>query len=157
MNYKEAVKIATEFDSNMNVKDSFRHIVYMNHLDGTACEFHHANLKINEVNGEKWYMIFTEHNGFHVYHEEDLEYCYEVNNDPSNNDKVIRLIEMEVDLDEEVIDGIAKLAYKEIKNDKAALFNYGARKALELIVSTDGECLKELKKGKKSIKPKTKK
>ena len=57
-------------------------------------------------------------------------------------DKIIKMCEMELDLDEKTIKGLCEYALKEIKNDRDALVNYAANKILTQIVETDGECLK---------------
>lgn len=59
-----------------------------------------------------------------------------------SKDKIIKMVEMELDLSEDVIKGLCKYALKNIKNDKEALINYAANKILTEIVETKGKCLK---------------
>jgi len=57
--------------------------------------------------------------------------------------KEIKMIEMELDLSEDTIQGIIEFALERIKNDKKALINYGVNEMLKEIVDTEGECLSE--------------
>ena len=61
------------------------------------------------------------------------------------DDKIVMMHEIELNLAEDVIDGLCQFALDNIKNDKKALINYAANLVLERIVETDGECLKDLK------------
>lgn len=137
MNYKEARAKAKEINKGSRSDLHFSNVIYADHLDGTKMELWYADL----IEEGEWIMFLTEHHGFFVYHKDDLENYYSV--PMKDADKTVRMVEMEMDLDPEVIDGITKLALEEIKNDKRALFNYGIIKALEAIVATDGECLKK--------------
>jgi len=142
MNHKDILDKAEEISKTKRAGENFKHIVFMKHCDGTICEFHYADLQDYTTDyGEKWHMIFTEHNGFHVYHNEDLEYCY--SDERSNTEKSIRMVNMDIDLDEKVYNGLVDYALENIKDDKEALINYAVNKALGEIVRTDGECLKD--------------
>ena len=61
-------------------------------------------------------------------------------------DKIIKMVEIEVDLEEDTIEKITKFALETIKNDKKALINYGVNKLLEKMIE------REEKKGKKKAK-----
>lgn len=60
-------------------------------------------------------------------------------------DKIVQMVEIELDLDKKVIDGLIEYALENIKNDHGALVNYAANKILKEIAETDGECLNCLK------------
>jgi hypothetical protein len=47
-------------------------IVRVNHGDGTRYEFHCAFAKLVTCNEQEWLMVFSEHNGFHVFSVGDL-------------------------------------------------------------------------------------
>lgn len=47
-------------------------VVEVNHGDGTRYVFHCAFAKLVECNDQEWLMVFTEHNGFHVFSVGDL-------------------------------------------------------------------------------------
>ena len=57
-------------------------------------------------------------------------------------EKIIKMCQIELELDEKTIKGLCKYALKEIKNDRDALVNYAANKILTEIVETDGKVLK---------------
>ena len=62
-----------------------------------------------------------------------------------SKEKEIKMIEIELELSDKVIDGVVEFAFETIKNDKQALLNYWVDKILEKIVETDGEILKKSK------------
>ena len=68
MNYREAKAKAEEIDKTLTC-EYLNDIIYIEHLDGTKLELHHATL----IKDGQWFMIFTEHNGTFVYHNEDLK------------------------------------------------------------------------------------
>lgn len=55
-------------------------------------------------------------------------------------EKIINMVEIEVDLEEATIERLIKLASEEILKDRQALINYGVNLALKQIIETDGEC-----------------
>jgi len=57
-------------------------------------------------------------------------------------EKIIEMVEIELDLSEETVEKLIKIAREKIVNDRQALINYGANLILDKIVETDGECLK---------------
>ena len=75
MNLKEAQKKLKELtrpkadSSNLSVCD-FRsdRAVRIEHEDGSIIFFTHAFA----LSHEEWYFVFTEHNGYHLYHKEDV-------------------------------------------------------------------------------------
>ena len=69
-------------------------------------------------------------------------------------DKIIKMVEIELDISEEVVEKVVEFALEKIKNDRNALINYGVNELLREVVETDGKCLKGLKglKGLKKIK-----
>ena len=72
-------------------------------------------------------------------------------------DKVVKMVEIELDLEDDVIDGVVAFALEAIKNDRQALINYGVNKMLKQIIETDGKCLKGDKKCKTHTKKPTNK
>jgi len=137
MNYKEAVAKAEGIDKKLRSNSNFKNVVYMEHNDKTKMELWFAD---NIVEEDEWVMIFTEHHGFFVYHQEDLGSYYSV--PMMEADKSVRMVEMEFDIEPEVVDTVIKIALEAIKDDKQALFEYGANIALKKVVETDGKCLK---------------
>ena len=72
MNYREVLEKAKEKEKDITCKD-LNNIVYLYHFDRTEITYSNATLEtIDDANG-KWFIIYTEHHGFHVYHEEDLQ------------------------------------------------------------------------------------
>ena len=65
---------AEEIDKTLRADVHFNHIVMVEHGDGTKLELHYATL----VREDEWVMIFTEHNGTFVYHNEDLNKIEEI-------------------------------------------------------------------------------
>ena len=57
-------------------------------------------------------------------------------------DKIIKMVEIELDLDEDTIERLLNYASQEILKDKQALLNYGVNLAFTKIVETEGKCLK---------------
>jgi len=58
-------------------------------------------------------------------------------------DKEIKMVEIEMDLPNDVIEGLIQFATEAIKNDRQALLNYGVNKALEEVIKSNGKCLKK--------------
>ena len=52
-------------------------------------------------------------------------------------DKIIKMVEIEIDLDEDMVDKVVEYALETIKNDKKALINYGANKLLEKMIEKE--------------------
>ena len=75
MNYKKVKAKAKEIDKTLDARKDFRNKVFVHHSDGTKLELHYASLRTIDDGDQKWLMIFTEHNGIFVYHNEDLESC----------------------------------------------------------------------------------
>lgn len=72
MNYSEAYEKAKLVDSGLKATDfQWNARVYVLHEDGSEMDFNYAFL----MKDEDWVFVFTEHNGFHVWHLEDLETC----------------------------------------------------------------------------------
>jgi hypothetical protein len=67
MNYKEAKEFADEYDKTITISD-LKDFVYIVHGDFTTALFTNAFA----INYNEWYFIFSEHNGYHIYHKEDL-------------------------------------------------------------------------------------
>ena len=64
-------------------------------------------------------------------------------------DKIIKMVEIELELDNDIIDKIIAYALEKIKSDNKALINYGVNLLLEEVAKTDGKCLGECKCSKK--------
>ena len=60
-------------------------------------------------------------------------------------EREVKMIEMELDLEEDTVTGLLDYARKNIINDEKALINWAANVILTEIVETDGECLKDVK------------
>ena len=69
MNYKEAKAKAEEIDKGLRSDKHFNTIVSVKHFDGSNMEFWGADIQKES----EWVMLFTEHHGCFVYHEEDLK------------------------------------------------------------------------------------
>ena len=72
-------------------------------------------------------------------------------------DKIIKMVEMELDLDQALYDELIVMAKKEIVKDNDALINYIVNKALQYIVDNEKEFndikkSKVVKKAKKKVK-----
>lgn len=67
--YKEIYQEVSNQDKSLLSYD-LTHIVSFKHCDKSEATYYHALLEVRE-NGQ-WYVIFTEHHGFFVYHFEDL-------------------------------------------------------------------------------------
>jgi len=75
MNYKEALKVASQKDKTLEAGRELSKIILVRHFDGSVLEFHDACW---EKIDEEWYAVYTEHNGCHVYHYEDVKSIEEV-------------------------------------------------------------------------------
>ncbi len=75
MTYKEVYEKAEAKDKTLRVGDGFEKIVVVRHGDGTTCEFHYA---FWEKMDSDWFVIYTEHNGFHVYSFDDTLWIKEL-------------------------------------------------------------------------------
>lgn len=75
MNYKEVRELAKKRNEEIAIKDFVVdkkcRIVEFLHCDRTYCSFVSACV---ERLDEEWFVIYTEHHGFFVYHVEDLEW-----------------------------------------------------------------------------------
>ena len=60
-------------------------------------------------------------------------------------ENVTKMVDMELDLSDEVIEFVKKYGREKIVNDDQALINYGVNRILKEVISTDGSCLKEEK------------
>jgi hypothetical protein len=152
---KDVWKVAEEMDKTLNSGVDFRDVVCVKHDDGTECRFCWATMReYTTKEGMLWYLVFTEHNNFHIFAADDTEYCYVVNarkersaviikqmENEMKKDKIITMHEIELDLEGKVINGLCEYALKMIKNDTAALVSYAANKILEEVVRTNGACL----------------
>ena len=65
-------------------------------------------------------------------------------------EKIIKMVQIEIDIENDIIDKIVKFALESIKNDRPALINYGINLMLKEIIETDGKCLKK-KVAKKKV------
>ena len=65
-------------------------------------------------------------------------------------EKEIKMVEIELDLDEKIINGLITHAKTNILKDKKALINWAVNDILLQIVETDGKCLKRRKENGKS-------
>lgn len=70
MNYKEALEKAKNRDAEITCKD-LDQIISVLHSDGSHLEFHNACCKRLDA---AWFGVYTEHNGFNVYHYEDIDW-----------------------------------------------------------------------------------
>ena len=72
MNYKEIQKKAAEIDATLGVDNDgyFHRVIHVVHRDGSSMILVHAHVQKHEM----WYMVFSEHNGWHVFHEDDIEF-----------------------------------------------------------------------------------
>lgn len=69
MNYKEAKALADARDSTLTSDDPrFRHMVQLIHEDGTVLTYTYTFF----VPIDRWYLVFTEHHGSHVYAKDDI-------------------------------------------------------------------------------------
>jgi len=75
LSYAEVRAIASQRDLEFRAGQNFNKVIIVKHCDGSRFEFRHATL---EKIDEEWYAIYSEHNGFHVYYIEDIEYIQEV-------------------------------------------------------------------------------
>ena len=64
----------------------------------------------------------------------------------AENEKEVKMIEIELDLEEKTIDGLLEYAKINILNDRDALINWAANDILQKIVDSNGEILKEEEK-----------
>lgn len=90
MNYREVRALAEEYDKRLLATDPrFRRSVLLLHQDGSIFRVDSAFL----MQKGAWILMFSEHHGYHVYHQEDLLYFAEVQpiHDP------IEVLEMEID------------------------------------------------------------
>jgi len=67
--YKEIYQEVSNQDKSLLSYD-LTHIVSFKHCDKSEATYYHALLEVRESG--RWYIIFTEHHGFFVYHFEDL-------------------------------------------------------------------------------------
>lgn len=71
--YKTAYRVATKIDSKLTAYDfSSYKWVRIKHREGTDLLYRHAFLK----KWKEYYLVFTEHHGYHVFHEDDVV-CYQ--------------------------------------------------------------------------------
>lgn len=78
LTYKDAYKKAEEMDRSLNARDNLNSTIAFKHGDGSYCKYRHADfVRLSNI----WFVIFTEHHGFHVYHFEDLEWVKKVNDE----------------------------------------------------------------------------
>ena len=64
----------------------------------------------------------------------------------AENEKEVKMIEIELDLEEKTIDGLLEYAKINILNDRDALINWAANDILQKMVDSNGEILKEEEK-----------
>jgi hypothetical protein len=60
-----------------------------------------------------------------------------------DNEKKVKMVEIELDLDEKTHTRLIEYAKEHIIHDEAALINWAANNAFEEIIETDGKCLGE--------------
>jgi len=76
MNYKEAKSLAELMDKSITcydlIEDKHERIIAIQHFDGSYLEFHSACYR--ELEGDEWFVVFTEHHGFHVYPKGDVQW-----------------------------------------------------------------------------------
>ncbi len=65
--------------------------------------------------------------------------------DKMKKDKIIKMVEIEIELNKETENWLVKYALKNIKNDKPSLVNYAINKILLEMIKTKGSCLGKLK------------
>jgi len=64
----------------------------------------------------------------------------------TKKEKIIKMVEIEIDLDEKTADHLVKYALKNIKNDKPSLINYAVNKILLEMIEKKDKCLENFKK-----------
>jgi len=64
----------------------------------------------------------------------------------TKKEKIIKMVEIEIDLDEKTADYLVKYALKNIKNDKPSLINYAVNKILLEMIEKKDKCLENFKK-----------
>ena len=90
LSIKKIYKAAKEYDSKLQANDKrFRYTVHITNMDGSVFTFdsaflmtmddelykgRHPNPGPNDSEYEKWIIVFSEHHGYHVYHETDLTF-----------------------------------------------------------------------------------
>lgn len=67
MNYAEAKKKAAQINKTLSA-NNFNHIAHVVHTDGSVMLLTHAYVDAIE----NWWLIFTEHNGWHVFEMDDV-------------------------------------------------------------------------------------
>ena len=65
-------------------------------------------------------------------------------------EREVRMVEIDFDMDEQVIDKLAHAGFNLIKYDRQELAAYAFRKALEAYVKGDKECTLQIKKSRSS-------
>lgn len=73
MGFERALKLANELSSDMSCRD-FEKCVSVVHGDGSHFFFRHADPRLVMINGIKFLIVMTEHNGDHAFCVEDLEH-----------------------------------------------------------------------------------
>ena len=68
------------------------------------------------------------------------------------SERMVQMVELDLDVDEKSIDIIAASGFDMIKYDRDALFSYAFRKALEAFAKGDKECTLQIKKKRLSKK-----
>lgn len=69
VSYSKALQVATLYDAQLRADDPrFRLCVHVLHKEGTTMFYRHAFAR--RMGG--WFMIHTEHHGFHVYDADDV-------------------------------------------------------------------------------------
>ena len=69
MNYKEIKEYATKIDSTLRADDKtkFNKIVHVVHEDGSTFILMYSHVEEHD----NWYIVFSEHNGWHVFHKDE--------------------------------------------------------------------------------------
>lgn len=75
LNYKEAQELAEQKNRKLKTGHDLSKTIVVRHFDGSVLEFHHSSWEKLDV---EWYVVHTEHHGFHVYHCEDIKSIEEV-------------------------------------------------------------------------------
>lgn len=84
MNYIEALKTATEYETHIDTKDKrFNYNVQIIHSDGSMV-FYNGGFVMTK---DKWYFVFTEHHGYKVLHDDDVIRCLQFQYIPSEKIK----------------------------------------------------------------------
>lgn len=81
MRFAEIQELAKNIDANLLSSDKrFGKSVYIRHDDGSTmmfdCAFVERLIVDNDLD-KVYYLVFTEHHGFHVYHSEDVDFIHQ--------------------------------------------------------------------------------